>query len=144
VSCDILKAASAKITYFCFIRPRSLKHRNECFGGPYCFLLMPVPELHDVTFERILFQVVFAYKFTFVPVLGSGGKDLHIFRLDTRLSCQLHAPATLSSRRNRFSAESGKFLVITSRSAVVFIDSPTQCVKFKAPLCTQFSSYVAS
>ena len=85
---------------------------------------MLVPELHDVTSERILIQVVFAYKSTFVPMLGSGGKDLHIFRLDTKLSCQLHPPATFSSRRNRFSAESGIFLVITSRSAVVAIDPP--------------------
>jgi len=85
---------------------------------------MLVPELHGVTSERILIQVVFAYKSTFVPTLGSGGKDLHIFRLDTRLSCQLHAPVTLSSRRNCFSAELGIVLVITSRSAVVSIDPP--------------------
>lgn len=85
---------------------------------------MLVPELHGVTFERIFIQVVFAYKSTFVPMLGSGGKDLHIFRLGTGLSCQLHASATLSSRRNRFSAESGIFLVITSMSAVVSIDPP--------------------
>lgn len=48
---------------------------------------MLVPELHGVTHERIFMQVVFAYKSTFIPLLGSGGKDLHIVRLGTRLSC---------------------------------------------------------
>jgi len=85
---------------------------------------MLVPELHGVTSERILIHVVFANKSTFVPMLGSGGKVLHIGRLGTRLNYQLQAPATLSSRRNRFSAESGIFLVITSRSTVVSIDPP--------------------
>jgi len=57
-------------------------------------------------------------------MLDSGGKYLHIVRLGTRLSCQLHALATLSSRRNHFSAELGIFIVTTSMSAVVSIYPP--------------------
>jgi len=42
---------------------------------------MLVPELHGVTSERSLIQIVFVYKSTFVPMFGSGGKDLHLFAL---------------------------------------------------------------
>lgn len=75
-------------------------------------------------------------------MIGSGDKVLHIVRIGARLSCQLHAPSTLSSSNKHFSAESG--IVVKSRSAVVSIDPPLQCVKFKLPLYTQFISYVAN
>lgn len=103
---------------------------------------MLVPELHDITSASNFDSSSFRLKSIFVPVLGSGGKVLHIVFLGTRLSFQRHAPSTLSLSNKHFSADSGMFLAIKCRSAVVSIDPPIQCVKFKLPLCTQFISYV--
>jgi hypothetical protein len=82
---------------------------------------MLVPELHSVTSQCNFDSNVFVYKSTSVPMLGSGGKSVHIVRLGTRLSCQLHAPSTLSEEKSRFSAVSVMYFVITSRSAVVSV-----------------------
>ena len=97
MSFEVLKAACVKITYLCFLKSNTLEHRNVLLL-PKCWYLNYTALHPKVT----LIQIVFAYKSTSVPMLGSGGKSVHIVRLGTRLICQLHAPSTLSEKKVAF------------------------------------------